>query len=280
MFDQLERINQRPKSYEFCTATDLWTDEYVSKQMLKFHLDPSAEAASRTFEFIDKSATWIGERFSIGNNTRVIDFGCGPGLYTSRFAKLGAKVTGLDFSAGSIEHAKNTAKEDGLDIEYALGDYLDYIPTGKFDLITFIYWDLAPLSPDQRTRLYGIFRECLADGGVLLLDLPSLKFFEQAEEKRTYEYSPGGSFWSADPHYIFQNTILYPDEKVYLDKYTIYESSRKREIYNWLQAFSPESLATEFEANGLRVLEKYGDVAGAPYDPEAAQFAVVAQKRS
>lgn len=39
MFEQLERINERPESLEFYTASDLWTDEQTSSRMLSFHLD-------------------------------------------------------------------------------------------------------------------------------------------------------------------------------------------------------------------------------------------------
>jgi hypothetical protein len=38
MFEELKKINERPKPFEFYTASDLWTDEYISKQMLSYHL--------------------------------------------------------------------------------------------------------------------------------------------------------------------------------------------------------------------------------------------------
>ena len=39
MFEQLEMMDIRPQPFEFYNAADLWTDEHISKQMLKFHLD-------------------------------------------------------------------------------------------------------------------------------------------------------------------------------------------------------------------------------------------------
>ena len=32
MFEELEKINTRPKPFEFNTVSDLWTDEYTSKR--------------------------------------------------------------------------------------------------------------------------------------------------------------------------------------------------------------------------------------------------------
>jgi len=54
MFEELERINARPKPFEFYTASDLWADEHTSEKMLAFHLGkcyvinrPGTETGSR-----------------------------------------------------------------------------------------------------------------------------------------------------------------------------------------------------------------------------------------
>ena len=49
-------------------------------------------------------------------------------------------------------------------------------------------------------------------------------------------------------------------------------------IYNWLQHFDPTSLAAELRGAGLEVASVLGDVAGAPYDPDRPEFAVVARR--
>jgi hypothetical protein len=47
MFEELERINERPEPFQFCIAGDLWTDEHTSKQMLSFHLNKALDVSSR-----------------------------------------------------------------------------------------------------------------------------------------------------------------------------------------------------------------------------------------
>lgn len=61
-----------------------------------------------------------------------------------------------------------------------------------------------------------------------------------------------------------------------LDKYTIIEPGRTRQVYNWLQYFSPENLEREFIEAGFRVKGFYADVAGTPYDRQSNEFAVIA----
>ena len=98
MFEKLEEINSRPDPFEFYTASDLWTDEHTSEQMLKYHLNDDVDLSSRNSAFIDRSVEWIASAFKIAAGTKIADFGCGPGLYTTRLAQKQADVTGIDFS--------------------------------------------------------------------------------------------------------------------------------------------------------------------------------------
>jgi hypothetical protein len=64
-----------------------------------------------------------------------------------------------------------------------------------------------------------------------------------------------------------------------LDKYTIVEKDRTREVYNWLQCFSKDSINTEFEENGFKIEAFYSDVAGTPFNQESDDIAVMASKK-
>ena len=111
MFEELEKINTRPKPFEFNTTSDLWTDEYTSKQMLSFHLNEKVDISSRNAAFIERSAEWIASHFNVGAGTKIADFGCGPGLYTTRLAGKQADVIGIDFSKRSLKYAQESQKK-------------------------------------------------------------------------------------------------------------------------------------------------------------------------
>lgn len=49
---------------------------------------------------------------------RILDLGCGGGLLSEPLAQLGAKVTGIDASAVSIQVAKRHARQTGVAINY------------------------------------------------------------------------------------------------------------------------------------------------------------------
>ncbi|HAI68585.1 MAG TPA: class I SAM-dependent methyltransferase [Gammaproteobacteria bacterium] len=278
MFAELKKINQRPKPYEVYTAETLWTDEHTSKQMLEMHLNQSVDMASRNKVFIQLSVDWMVSRFNIGSGTRICDFGCGPGLYTTSFAKKGAAVTGIDFSNRSIQYAKETAAHLEIEIEYILQNYLTFKTDKKYDLIMMMMCDFCALSPAQRKIILAKFYEYLVDEGSVVLDVYSLSAFDQREEITTYEHLQLNGFWAANDYYGFMNTFKYLDEKVVLDKYTIVEETRTREIYNWLQYYSLDALRAEFEKNNFQIEEYYSDVAGKPYHSDSTEMAIVARK--
>jgi SAM-dependent methyltransferase len=277
IFKTLTHIHAQPEPYETYTAAMLWDDDHISENMLAFHLDPESEPASRPHDFIRRSADWIIDRFALTDGVRVADFGCGPGLYATRFAETGASVTGIDFSRRSIAYAKQQAVEQGQTIDYVVGDYLDYKSDRTFDLITLVYCDLCPLSPAQRIRLLTIFRDHLADGGSILLDVFTMKAFAERQEASMHGFRLMDGFWAPGDYWGFMNTFKYEKAGVVLDKYAIVEPDRTRYVYNWLQYFSVDALSKLFAECGLRIVEQYADVAGSPA-ADGDVMAVVLQK--
>jgi SAM-dependent methyltransferase len=278
MYRHLREINRRPACFEQYTAADLWTDEHTSSKMRAFHLNGSIDVSSRKTEFIDRSAAWIISRFDLAEGRAIADFGCGPGLYTSRLAASGAAVTGIDFSERSIQYARELSLRQGLSIDHIQANYLEFESGKRFDLITMIMCDYCALSPAQRRVMLDKFRTHLTAGGALLLDVYSLSAFAAREETATYAPNLQDGFWSPEPYFGFMNTFKYEADHVVLDKYTIIEETRARIIYNWVQYFDRETLRTEIESQGLVVEEFLGNVAGTVYDPAGHEFAAVVRK--
>jgi len=278
IFEQLDRINVRPRPFEFYTASDLWTDEHTSEKMLAYHLNEDIDVSSRNARFIKRSVDWIASHFNVGAGTKIADFGCGPGLYTTRFAQRQADVTGIDFSKRSIGYAQEVATREGLSIHYVNENYLEFETGNRFQLVLMIMCDFCALSPMQRRLMLNKFYTILEPGGSVLLDVYSLTAFNEREETSMYGANLLDGLWSSNKYYGFLNTFKYEREKVVLDKYTLIEEAHTRTAYNWLQYFSPETLEREFVECGFGVEKLYADVAGSPFLSESKEFAVVAKR--
>lgn len=278
MFEELEKINNRPKAFEFYTASDLWTDEYTSEQMLRFHLNGDIDVSSRKAKFINRSVEWLSSHFNVGAGIKIADFGCGPGLYTTKLAQRQAEVIGIDFSKRSIQYARDVAAREKLSIHYVNQNYLEFETDERYHLILMIMCDFCALSPSQRKQMLSKFHTILKSGGSVVLDVYSLTAFEQREETARYEANLLNGLWSPNKYYGFLNTFKYDREKVVLDKYTLIEADRTRTVYNWLQYFSPKMLEKEFVDCGFVVEGFYSDVAGLTFESKNQEFAVVAKK--
>lgn len=279
MFKQLNKICEKPSLYCSYTAETLWNDPYISQQMLKYHLDPLVNLASRRLDFIKASLAFMQEQFKLGKGKSVMDFGCGPGLYTSGWAQLGCKVRGLDFSINSIKYARKEAAGLGLSVDYQYVNYLDYQAQDLFDLITMIFCDYCALNDGQRKSVLTIMRDSMKDHGYIFMDVHTEHWYENIKEGTSFEIVTDNGFWSAQSHYVFQSTFKYDTDRVCLDKYTILEKDRTIDIFNWLKCFTISELGNELKANGLEIVKVYSDVRGMPFSIESDTMAVVIGKK-
>ena len=277
LYTELERLRARPVAWSAYTVAMLWDDPHVSAGMLQAHLNPETDAASYRASFRERAISWLAETFGIGPGTKVADFGCGPGLYTMRFAEMGAAVTGIDLSGRSLAYGQAQAEAAGLQIEYVRQNYLDYASAKRFDLITLISRDFAVLNPKQRRELLAVFKAHLAEGGAIVMDIDSLHHFAGFDTGQRYHFAAEGGFWSSQPHHAFMHRFKYEAEALLLEKHTIIEAKRTREIYNWYQCYAPAALTSLFTENGLMIDGWYGDVAGQPFDEMAPSYAIVAR---
>ncbi|MFG3257042.1 SAM-dependent methyltransferase [Streptomyces sp. NPDC048172] len=275
MFEELTTLNARPALYAQVTTPELWTDPHISARMLAAHLDPEADLASYRAEYLDQVLDWIIDRFDVRAGLRVADFGCGPGLCTTRLARAGASVTGLDLSSRSLGHATRLARASELSVRYLRQDYLTYRDTARYDLILMVMRDYCALPPDGRRALLCTVREHLDPGGAFVFDVDSAAAFAEVREQALYAPGLMDGFWSDRPYFGFLNTYRYARERVSLDKYEIFEADRRRTFCNWVRHFTPEELTAELAEAGFADVDVLGDLTGTPYDSEAPRFAAV-----
>jgi SAM-dependent methyltransferase len=253
-----------------------WQDEYISKKLLETHLDPNDDLASRKPAFMGRSADWIRETMPPALYPRLLDFGCGPGLYTQRFAKAGYQVTGVDFSKRSIAYAREAAKKQDLSIDYMCEDYLKLEITGVYDLVTLIYCDYGALSAANRKLMMKKAYSSLKPGGRFLLDVCSVRLFETIEDNRTWVMEEGG-FWSADNCLCLHANRKYPDWTMLYQTLAITRDKMTR-YYIWNHCFTKETLADEAREAGFHVVQVFSDVAGQPFSEDSQTIAILLEK--
>lgn len=260
MFNQLSNYLIKPKLYSPSTGK-FWDDEHISKGMLEAHLNPDWDAATRKHDFVDKSVNWIASIAQPAQYQKLLDLGCGPGIYAERFRKVGYSVTGIDFSKRSIEYAKEQTLLNKSDIEYHYQNYLtiDYIE--QFDVVTLIYCDYAPLSIADRLTLLRKVYQALKPKGKFIFDVFT-PLMRKAESSSWY-YSEEGGFWNENPHICLDAIYQYDDEDHTELTQSIVITEDTVNCYNiWDHFFTKEKLISEIQPIGFSSFEFYGDIAG------------------
>ncbi|QUI24343.1 class I SAM-dependent methyltransferase [Vallitalea pronyensis] len=256
-FESIKKLLQDVKPYDKGTHT-MWTDPYISKQLLHYHLNPDMGAASRTEEAIHHTIQWIVECLNQSTGT-ILDLGCGPGLYTSRLAKKGYTVTGVDYAAHSIAYAKQYANEHHLTIDYMCGDYLEIEmdTREKYDMVMMIYCDFGVLIPEDRKKLIQRVYNLLKVGGIFIFDALDQEGIVDMSFQKHWECDEG-VFWQPEPYMLLTNSLHFPDYKALLDEHIVIDKRGDYKLYRfWNHYFSPQDVEDIFKTEGFRRIDAY-----------------------
>ncbi len=106
---------------------------------------------------------------------RVLDAGCGPGVYAEWLVSRGASVVALDANAKMVELARLRLQGRAEIVQANLEQPLDFLPDDSFDLV------LSPLVMDyvkNWATTFGEFHRILKEGGrfVFSIEHPQAKY--------------------------------------------------------------------------------------------------------
>ncbi|HEX5810025.1 MAG TPA: methyltransferase domain-containing protein [Anaerolineales bacterium] len=277
IISQLLQLQEKPAPFSPGEAL-FWDDSHISSQMLEVHLNPDVDAASRNRKTIDRSVAWLIQTLNLEAGAAILDLGCGPGLYASRFARAGLQVTGVDYSRRSIEYARNSAAENGLTIEFRYQNYLELSDEGQYQAAFLIYGDFCPLDPKQRSTLLRNVRRALKPAGRFVLDVSTRACRKKHGVKNGWQALESG-FWKPGPHLVLEEGFDYPEQSLWLDQYTVIEADGKVSVYrNWFQDYTPETITAELREGGFSIESVHGDLAGTPYTPESEWIGLVTSR--
>jgi 2-polyprenyl-3-methyl-5-hydroxy-6-metoxy-1,4-benzoquinol methylase len=237
----------------------MWTDPYISKQLLELHINPNHDIASRSHEKIKNLAEWI-----LGNTGKermnILDLGCGPGLYAELLAQKGHSVTAIDFSESSIQYAISQAKEKQLKIEYMVQNYLDMNFEGQFDLVMLIYLDFCALLPDERDKVLEKIYKALKKGGLFICDVVNEKNLDKKIIAQSWEVQKTG-FWKNTPYIALANGHHYPEAKVLANHHIVIGEKEEVSTYIfWNHYYKKEELVPILKQKGFTDIKTYENV--------------------
>lgn len=217
-------------------------------------------------DFVDRHADSPG---------RLLDLGCGPGLYTSLFADRGYRVTGIDFNAASIEYA---AAGNRKGIDYIAGNYVTDFPAGQYDVITMIYCDLGTHPDRDRDWLLANVYRSLPDSGIFVFDVFPEELAGERAEGKSWEYAPSGGFWDEGRIPAFEPDLsLSGGSGIRLPVQSVLRDSVKHFIV-WEKYYTEDGITELLKQVGFRKITVYRDLLGRNDFTSGSEMFIVAEK--
>ena len=198
-----------------------WDDPDFSRRMLNEHLSQEHDAASRRFEIIDSHVRWIHHQVLKGNPTRILDLGCGPGLYANRLARLGHRCVGIDYSPASIAYAKEQAEEEGLECAYIQQDIRTADYGDGYGLVMLIFGEFNVFRPEEARGILEKAYRALAPNSFLLLEPHTFEAVLKIGEQPSSWYSVEEGLFSDEPHLCLQENFWDAENSVAIERYYI-----------------------------------------------------------
>ena len=198
-----------------------WDDPDFSRRMLNEHLSQEHDAASRRFEIIDSHVRWIHHQVLKGNPTRILDLGCGPGLYANRLARLGHRCVGIDYSPASIAYAKEQAEEEGLECTYIQQDIRTADYGDGYGLVMLIFGEFNVFRPEEARGILEKAYRALAPNSFLLLEPHTFEAVLKIGEQPSSWYSVEEGLFSDEPHLCLQENFWDAEDNVAIGRYYI-----------------------------------------------------------
>jgi SAM-dependent methyltransferase len=236
-----------------------WNDPEFSKRMLKEHLSQEHDAASRRIEIVEQHVRWMHNNILKGIPTRILDLGCGPGLYASRLAGLGHHCVGIDFSPASIAYAKEQAEKDGLDCDYLQQDIRTADYGHAYGLVLSIFGEFNVFRPGEAKGILEKAYNALVPNGYLLLEPHTFeKVVELGKSLSSWHAAERGLF-SEKPHLLLQENFWNAEQKVAIQRYFILDAGSGEVTCHSssMQAYTKEDYRSLLAESGFGSVEFY-----------------------
>lgn len=248
-----------PWPFPFDPEAELdWGDPVLSRRLLREHLDSSHDSASRRPATVERHLKRLA-RLLPGPPARILDLGCGPGLYAVPLAERGYDVTGIDIGPAVVRHARRSARERGVThrCRFHVGDIRDLRGVGGgFDACLLIYHVLEAFPPRDQMRILRAAAACLEPGADLILEM-----------RPEPDHPPGrisnwdvveSSLLSDRPHLLLTDSLYEPQRHTYiLREIAVFDDGRTA-VQQTTAAFTPlRRIGSLLLRAGFRLIATY-----------------------
>ena len=234
-----------------------WNEPEFSERMLREHLSQDYDLASRRAAIVDKHIEWIHHHLLDEKPSRILDLGCGPGLYSSRLARLAHRCTGIDFSPASIRHATEQAAREELPCTYIHDDIRSADYGTAYGLVMFVFGEFNVFRPADAETILQKAHAALIPGGILLLEPHRFSAVEKIGAQPSSWHTAETGLFSPAPHLCLQENLWNPTAKTATTRFFVVDAATRavRQMTQTMQAYADDEYRRMLEQAGFISVE-------------------------
>ena len=258
-----------------------WRNPGFSRRMLREHLAQSHDLASRRSDKIEAQVDWIHREVLSRSPTKILDLGCGPGLYASRLARLGHRCVGIDFSPASMEYAKEQAASENLSCGYLHAD-IRFTEYGfGYGLAMLIFGEFNAFKPSDAAHILAKAHAAMDEGGVLLLEAHTYEAVREFGLRPASWYSAESGLFSDSSHLCLQENFWDAESETVTRRYFIVDESSE-EVTRYaqtLKAYTEEQYRAVLEDAGFEDVRFRPSLIGTEDASQSDLLVIAARKK-
>jgi len=212
-------------------------------------------------------AAFIAGALDAPAGAELLDLGCGFGRHALALARLGYRVTGLDFNERYLGIAAADAAAAGVAVEWRQGDMRALPFAGAFDAVYSFFTSFGYYGDAENEQVLAGVARALRPGGRFLVDMVNRDRILAHPDLRTWAQREDGALFV---------------EEVELDLRVSRVVSRQRLIDPKggpqvtkefsLRVYTCAELTALLARQGLRVTDVWGGAEREPYGPESRRL--------
>jgi SAM-dependent methyltransferase len=203
----------------------------------------------------------------------VLDVACGRGRHSLELARRGYRVTGLDYTQDYVEDARRQAREEGLDVEFILGDMREMSFEAQFDaaINMFTAFGFFESDEDDLRTLEGVTR-ALKPGGKFLIDYIHRDGIMRRYKPRDWDGDPQGDLILMERRFDVKSGRN-------MDTWTFFRGEERRSFDVSVRFYAYTELAALIGRAGMDPIGAWGGLGDEELTMDSTRMVVLAEKR-
>jgi SAM-dependent methyltransferase len=260
--------------YNPCMTDSPWYTRFFGDDYLRVH-EPYLFPERTKQELIGMLTLLGSAEPPLPEGGALLDLCCGQGRHSIPLAALGYRVTGLDLSKTLLSHARTSARQNGVAVNWVQSDMRRIPARDEFDAAINIFNTFGYLeSEDEDRAALEEVRRALKPGGLFLLETVG-------RDTVVRHYMPAAVDRHADGLLVAQEQAFDQRTSHLEVRLTLIEpEGARREYEQSIRIYTPIELVRLFEQAGLRVEGVFGGLDGSDLTLDSLRLVILARRPS